>query len=462
MLTDAEIRCVLEDALKMGADFAELYFEDREDLSIGYVSDVNEISTQRCAGAGLYMIVGLRSVYVCQSEQTLPALREAVKQAATLLRLGGGWKDVMPFSRLERNEPCPVALHPGSLGYKDKIAILREADKAAFNTTAALRRIELKYFERDQRVHVTNTEGVDARDQRVTVRLRFTPLVENAHGSISYFSDYAAAAGLEALIDGRYIPHLIRTLCEMESSLLAEDAPGGRMPVILEGGGCTGTFFHEACGHQLETNSLRTGGVFLNKCGKQVASEKVTLIDDGTIPQMYGSSRFDDEGMPRQRNVLIEKGVLKSFLADRMGSLLLNVPRSGSGRRQDYLHAPAARMSNTYLAAGDDDDEAILRDTPEGLYVTSIGGGTGGSEFTLMAAIAYLIKNGQIDRQVKGAMLLGRGDETMNKIDRVGKTLVMEEGGAFCGGSSGFIPTTTSGPRMRVSQMLVGGKGGKA
>jgi TldD protein len=248
---------------------------------------------------------------------------------------------------------------------------------------------------------------------------------------------------------------------DMEGSLSAREAPSSRIPVILEGGSCTGTFFHEACGHQLETTELLRGGMFWDRRGEKIATEKVTLIDDGTMSSMYGSSRFDDEGMPRQKNVLIEKGILRSFLVDRLGGVRLNLPRSGSGRRQDYAHAPGARMSNTYLAPGTDDDDEIIRDTKEGLYVTALGGGTGGREFSLMATVAYWIKNGKIDHRVKGAMLLGRGDETMKKIDRVGKTFVTEEnGGSFCGAESGFCATTTSGPRMRISEMVVGGKGG--
>ena len=191
-------------------------------------------------------------------------------------------------------------------------------------------------------MRVVNTEGVDAEDRRVTVRLRFTPYLENGRGAIGYFSDYAAAAGFEALSDGQTAPRIWRVLREMESSLSADEAPSARVPVILAGGGCTGTFFHEACGHQLETNHLRAGGLFWDKRGEMIASDRVTLIDDGAIPGMYGSSRFDDEGMPRQKNVLIENGILKGFLVDRAGARLLSVPRSGSGRRQDYLHAPAA------------------------------------------------------------------------------------------------------------------------
>ena len=230
--------------------------------------------------------------------------------------------------------------------------------------------------------------------------------------------------------------------------------------MILEAGGCSGTFFHEACGHQLETRSLLEGGLFWDRRGQKIASDCVTLVDDGTMPGMYGSARFDDEGMPRQKNILIENGILRGFMADRLGSRRLHLARTGSGRRQDYMHAPGPRMSNTYLAPGQDDEDAMLRDLDEGLFVTEIGGGTGGREFTLLASTAYWVRNGRIHHRVKGATLVGRGDETMLKIDRVGRRFVTEEGGgSFCGADSGFIPTTTSGPRMRIAQMLVGGKG---
>jgi TldD protein len=186
----------------------------------------------------------------------------------------------------------------------------------------------------------------------------------------------------------------------------------------------------------------------------------VTLIDDGSLSGLYGSSMFDDEGKPRQKNVLIENGVLTSFMADRLGAKRIGCPRTASGRRQGYSYAPRSRMSNTYLAAGNDDPDEMIRSMPEGLFVTEIGGGTGGEEFTLLASKAYWVKNGQIDHQVKGAILLGRGDETMLNIDRVGNVMVQEDGGSFCGADSGLVCTTTSGARMRVTGMVVGGKGG--
>ena len=462
MLKSHTIQAVLEHALHLGADFAELYMEDCEETSIDYDGAVGGIAQQLTSGVGINVFAGKRSTYVYTNDQTEPSLLQAVERAAAILGLtGNGSVQLLPPKTLEIANPCPVLVYPSTVQHQDKIAVLREADSAARAVTRSLRGIKLTYFDRDQTVHVVNTGGTDAHDRRVTTRLRYIPLIENEHGAASRFSDFAVAAGFEALSGGAYIPHMTRFIREMESVLTADDAPSARVPVILEGGSCTGVFFHEACGHQLETNTLKDKGLFWDRRATQIASPKVTLIDDGTMPGMYASSRIDDEGMPRQKNILIENGVLKGFLVDRLGALQLGLEPTGSGRRQNYKYAPAARMSNTYLAAGQDDEDAMIRDTPEGLLVTAIGGGTGGREFTLMAETAYWIKNGKIDRQVKGAMLSGRGDETMLKIDRVGKTVITEDGGgSFCGATSGFCANTASGPRIRISEMLVGGKGG--
>ncbi|MBN1777519.1 MAG: TldD/PmbA family protein [Clostridiales bacterium] len=463
MLNSQTIRTVLSHALSRGAAFAEIYMEDSEESSMEYAGALSGLTRLRTFGVGINLIADKRNAYVYTNEQTRHALLSAVDRAAEILGLAGGGSGKPAKRRsLAIENPCPVLTYPSSVTNSLKIGLLKEADTAARAVTPSLRSLQLTYFDRDQRVRIVNTEGTDAEDRRVTVRLRYIPLIENEHGSISRYGDYSAAAGYEALSGGVYIPSMERHIRDMESGLSADEAPSAKVPVILDGGSCTGVFFHEACGHQLETDMLKQGGMFWDKRGRRIASEKVTLIDDGTMPGMYGSARIDDEGIPRQKNVLIENGILKSFMADRLGALQLGLQPTGSGRRQDYKHAAAARMSNTYLAAGDDDEDEIIRSTPKGLLVTAIGGGTGGREFTLMAETAFWIRNGQIDRQVKGAMLLGRGDETMLKIDRVGKTMVAQDGGgSFCGASSGFCANTANGPRMRISEMLVGGKGGK-
>ncbi len=460
MLSTATANAVFAYALRGGADFAELFLEDRDDVSIDCADRVNEVSRMRSYGAGLYLLKGNSGAYVYLNDLSEPALRRAADDALALMGASGeGGGTPRPFTVLNRENPCPVLVSPSEAGQERKISLLREAVLCA-SSLPEVSRCRATWFDRDQRVTILNSKGVHAEDRRVTTRMRFIPVVSRNGETASSFTEYCAAAGMEAFESGRHLEQLTTCCKRLRGSIGAPEAPSCRVPVVLEAGACSGTFFHEACGHQLETRSLQEGGLFWDRRGQQIASPQVTLIDDGTLKGMYGSARFDDEGMARQRNVLIENGMLKGFMADRLGARRLGLARTGSGRRQDYAHAPGPRMSNTFLAAGMDDDDAMIRDLDEGLYVTEIGGGTGGREFTLLAACAYWVKNGQIGPQVKGAILVGRGDETMLKIDRVGRTFVAEQGGgSFCGADSGFIPTTTSGPRMRIAEMVVGGKG---
>ncbi len=458
-----QMELALNLALELGADFAELFFEDREDVAIHYQGAPEGIASIRTCGMGAYLMRGSRGVYVYTNQPGDEAVRDAVRKAAALLRASGGGAGTVSLQAhpLEPKEPCPVRLYPGSAGYERKIALLHDADVFARDSTPALRSVQLAYFDRDQRITLANTEGLLAEDRRVTSRIRYIPLISTELGTVSYFSDSCAPQGFEAFEGEAHLARMRSVILDMRDSLEAREAPSASVPVVLEGGSCSGTFFHEACGHQLETTDLARGGFFWDRRGEKVASEKVTLVDDGTLPGMYGSARYDDEGMPRQRNVLIEGGILRGFMADRLGARRLNIARTGSGRRQDYAHAPGARMTNTFLAAGTDDEDEMIRDMDEGLFVTALGGGTGGREFTLMANVAYWVRGGRISHRVKGAMLTGRGDQTMHLIDRVGAKWIAEEGGgSFCGAESGFLATTTSGPRMRIARMVVGGKGG--
>lgn len=461
-MNQTECNCILEQALRGGADFAELYFEDRDEHSIKFNQVVRDVVKTRLYGAGIYLIAGTQTVYAYTSDVTPRSLQRLCELALQRLKTSRRASATLsPFICLDPAEPNPVKQYPASIDYHPKVSLLNNVNKACMGVCAEVRNLDLSYFDTDQRVTIVNSEGVWAEDRRVTSRIRLFPTLSNETESLGYFTDFTRPAGFEVFADESYVRFAQKTIAEMRTTLYAADAPSGLMPVVLAGGDCSGTFFHEACGHQFESQAVLNNSAFAGKIGQKVASDRVTLIDDGTLPGMYGSSKFDDEGMPRQKNILIENGIMKSYLSDRIGALRLNAPRTASGRKQGYAFAPAARMSNTYLAAGIDDPDEMIRSLPEGLYVTSIGGGNSGREFTLAAQTAYLIKNGQIDRQVKGATLSGRGTDALFNIDRVGNKLVLEDGGAFCGNVSGLCPTTTSGARMRISEMLIGGKGEK-
>lgn len=448
---------VIDKALSLGADFCEIFAEDRRELTLKYEDQqCMNASRVNIYGAGIYLLKGTSSVYVYTSDLTEEGLMKLLEKGAQFVP-GGRTAQPAAFRERPMAEPNPIRIYPGSVPLQPKVAVLAETDRALRAAVKAAYHAEYSYIDMAQKIIVASSDGTWAEDQRVTTRLRNRFTVSNEVESTGTFVDFTRPKGFEAFENGEHITQLIRDVREWEESLYADEAPQGRFPVIFEGGNCVGTFFHEACGHQLETTNMQAeSAYFRDKIGKQVASEKVTLIDDGTLPGQYGSSKYDDEGMPRQKNILIENGVLKSFLVDRLGSRQFHVPRTGSGRRENYTYAPAARMSNTYLAAGNDDPDEMIHEIDCGILVAGMGGGTGGEEFTLECPRSFLIKNGKIDRLLKNTMLVGRGDETMMKIDRVSREMVWEEGGAFCGANSGLCNTTTSGARMRVTEMVVG------
>lgn len=457
MLNQTVASRVIDKALSLGADFCEIFAEDRSELTLKYEDQrCTNASRVNLFGAGLYLLNGKSSVYVYTSDLSEKGLMALLERGACFLP-GGRGGEPAAFCDRPVLEPNPYRIHPSTVELQQKLKVISETDRALTAAIKAQYHAEYSYFDVSQKVIVASSDGTWAEDQRVTTRLRNRFTVSNGVESTGTFVDFTRPQGFEAFENGEQIPQLIGNVREWEESLTADNAPRGRFPVVFEGGSCVGTFFHEACGHQLETTNMQSEtAYFRDKLGKRVASEKVTLIDDGTLPGQYGSSKYDDEGMPRQKNVLIENGILKSFLVDRIGSRQFGVERTGSGRRENYTFAPAARMSNTYLAAGDDDPDEMIREIDYGILVAGMGGGTGGEEFTLECPRSFLIKDGKIDRLLKNTMLVGRGDETMLKIDRVASRVVWEKGGAFCGAASGLCNTTTSGARMRVTEMVIG------
>ena len=240
--------------------------------------------------------------------------------------------------------------------------------------------------------------------------------------------------------------------------LEAKDCPSGKMPVIIDNG-FGGVIFHEACGHALEASSVsKNQSVFCNKLGQKVASDKVTAIDDGTIPNAWGSQNVDDEGNPQQKRVLIENGILKSYMIDRLNGRRMGLESTSSSRRQSYKFETTSRMTNTYIAAGNDDFDEMFEGIKRGLYAKKMGGGSVNpqtGEFNFAVLEGYLIEDGKISYPVKGASLIGNGADILFNIDRVGKNL--ERGQGMCGASSGSIPTDVGQPAIRVSQITVGG-----
>ncbi|HEY8420329.1 MAG TPA: TldD/PmbA family protein [Thermoclostridium sp.] len=463
MITVGEMEKVLQTALSGGGDFAELFFEDKDELNIKCSQQILKgITSVHIFGAGIYVLSGTRSVYVYTNNLSFNGLMDAAKRAAELLNVCGKQeKQRIVFSMQPVKNPNSVVQYPGTVPHSEKIKVIRETDLAARSTGVSIRQLNVDYFDTDQRVLIVNSEGLYTEDRRVTSRIRIQATVENRNNSHYEWTDFPRPYGFEAFkVKDDYISFAQDFIRDIADSMNAVSAPSCVVPVVLEAGSC-GVIWHEACGHPLEATAIAANNSdFAGKLGQQVASPKVTVIDDGSVPGLYGSAGIDDEGHPTQKNVLIENGVLKGYLCDRLGGRKLNMPSTGSGRRQGYMYPPAARMSNTYLAPGTDDEDEMISSIDEGLFVKRLGGGNSGREFSVSVSEGYWIKNGKIDHRVKGLMLNARGIDLIKLVDRVGSR-IKTEGGGFCGSVSGLVTTTSFQPRIRISSMTVGGEGGK-
>lgn len=459
MVTRDEMQKILQRAKLTGGDFAELFFEEQDETNICLSNgSVDGVKTKHLYGAGLYLLNGVQSVYVYSNNTSFSSLMSLAEKASDMLseKSGTGEGIVPGFSEKTYHNPNKVTEYPHTVPYKDKIKILADTYKYAKSAGNVLLSASLNYFDTDRRILVVNSEGLYTNDRRVTSRIRFGLTCGDEKGCFYHWADYTKPFGFEAFRQtDEYLEFAKDMVLRTDRMRRAETMKPGVMPVVLAAGSC-GTLWHECCGHTLEATAIASrNSFFVDRLGENIASPKVTLIDDGTLPGYYGTDAIDDEGHPKQKNVLIEKGKLKGYLCDRLHGRMIGMESTGNGRRQNYTFAPVARMTNTYLAAGEDEEEEMIHSLPEGLYVESLGGGFGGTQFSIQVQEGYLIKNGNIDRQVKGIMLTGNGAEIMKKIDRVGKNIGYD-GGGFCGAASGLVPVTSMQPMVRISEMAVG------
>jgi len=459
MIEQSQMHRILEKALQEGGDFAELFFEERDDTNIRCQNGVVDgVKTKHIYGVGLYLLNGTRSVYVYSNNTSYESLQNLSEKASQMLRLQNKGNMILPadLREIQYRNPNAVIEYPSTVAYQDKIKVVTEAFHRAKSSSPMLLAADTNYFDMDRRILIANSEGLLTADRRITSKLRMEITCGDRNGSFYHWEDYTRPQGFEAFRGSEeYLAFAGELVARCESMRTAKSMKPGVMPVVLAAGSC-GTLWHESCGHTLEATAIAArSSEFIDKLGQKIASDKVTLIDDGSMPGYYGTDAIDDEGHVKQKNVLIENGMLKGYLCDRLHGRKIGMPSTGNGRRENYTFAPVARMTNTYLAAGTDDEEEMIRSVPEGLYVKSLGGGFGGMQFSIEVKEGFLIKNGQIDRQVKGIMLTGSGAEVIQKIDRVGKH-VGYDGGGFCGAASGLVPVTSMQPMVRISEMSVG------
>ena len=451
---------VLSRAVRTGGDFGEIFLEDRVDHSLGMRSGKLEtVVTDRSHGAGIRVFTGNNAIYVYTNDTSREGLLACADKAAAAINGGKGCQ-VLDFRPVDARRPEEIRLLPTQVKAALKAEKIRAAEAAARAASPEIVQVMAGYGDSVQDVCICNTEGTFVTDRRVWSRLRCQAIASNGTENQSGGTSPGAHMGFE-LFDSRVDPEA----CGKEAArqaltmLHAPLCPAGVMPVVIDNG-FGGVIFHEACGHYLEATSVaRNLSEFSGKLGQQIAAPCVTAIDDGTLVGEWGSLHVDDEGNPTTCLTLIEKGILKNYMIDKLGGRRMNMPITGSGRRESYAYAPTSRMRNTYIAAGHDSEEEMIATMGDGLYARYMGGGSVNpvtGEFNFAVSEGYLVKDGKIAHPVRGASLIGRGSEILMRIDRVGTNMTMAQG--ICGSVSGSVPTNVGQPMIRVSSITVGGR----
>lgn len=453
------IKEILGKALATGGDFAEVFIEDTERSSLGLVNGQIETAVSgRDFGVGIRIFMGLRSIYAYTNDISREGLLKTAKDAALALGEVGDDKAIDLTERVNVNIH-PILYVPNGIHISKKVSKLKEAYSAAKDYSNEIVQVMASYGDVDQKILIANSEGLFTKDRRIRTRFAVQSIASDGKENQTGYEAPGRTMGFEIfdIVDaaqcGRDASRVAVTM------LHAPLCPSGKMPVAIDNG-FGGVIFHEACGHSLEATSVAKGNSeFAGKLGQKIASDKVTAIDDGTIPNAWGSINIDDEGNQSRKNVLIEKGILKGYMIDRLNGKRMGMEATGNSRRQSYKFAPTSRMTNTYIASGEDENEAIIASIPYGLYAKKMGGGSVNpvtGEFNFAVQEGYLIKNGKIDTPVRGATLIGKGSEILLNIDAVGKHMDMAAG--MCGSISGSVPTNVGQPLIRVSEITVGGR----
>ncbi|MDH4229735.1 MAG: metalloprotease TldD [Nitrospirota bacterium] len=462
-LTTHKVDGVLSHILGGPIDYADIYFEHTFSESVSMEEGIVKRASRNISqGAGVRGVAGDKAGYAYSDDITLHALEHAARTARAIADSGSASAPAAVNTTPGKpHNLYPVNVPPSEVAVADKVALLREVDRVARAHDPRIVNVMASFTSQYKVVLVATSDGLVVGDVQPLSRLSVTCVAQDgsnrqigSHGGggrgefgeftrDSGFGHYAREAARQALVN-----------------LEAVEAPAGTMDVVL-GSGWPGILLHEAVGHGLEADFNRKGvSAFSGMIGKRVASELCTVVDDGTLLGRRGSLNVDDEGTPTSRTVLIENGILKGYINDRMNARLLGAPLTGNGRRESYAHAPMPRMTNTFMEAGTTPPEEIIRGVRRGLYAVSFGGGqvdiTNG-KFVFSASEAYLIEDGKITRPVKGATLIGNGPDALTRVSAVGSDLALDSGIGTCGKEGQSVPVGVGMPTIRLDAITVGG-----
>ena len=443
-------------------DHADLYLEYRisEELVLEEGA-VKKAARHVSQGAGVRAQSGERTGYAHTDDLAVPNLEEAARQARAIADRASASSMVAVGGEGRPHDLYTLAEPPIAADLDRKLKLLGRMDAEARSLDPRVRQVIATLGSEDVVVMIATPTGFTVGDVRPLTRLNITVIVEDgARREIGSFGGGGRVAFDFFLEQERWKRFAGEAVRQALMKLDAVEAPAGEMTVVL-GPGWPGILLHEAVGHGLEGDfNRKKTSAFAGRLGQMVASELVTVVDDGTIANRRGSLNVDDEGVPTRRNVLIEKGVLRGYLQDRLNSRLMGMEPTGNGRRESYAHPPMPRMTNTFMLAGQDEPADIIRSVGKGLYAVNFGGGqvdiTNG-RFVFSASEAYLIEDGRVTRPVKGATLIGNGPEALTRVSRVGHDLALDEGVGTCGKDGQSVPVGVGLPTIRIDGMTVGG-----
>jgi TldD protein len=460
-VTPARMEELLGSALKGRVEDADIYLEYRvnEELVLEE-STVKKASRHVSQGAGVRAQAGVRTGYAHTDEISIRNLEEAARQARAIADQATASGTVAIQGRAP-HDLYSLAESPVATDLQRKIDLLKKVDAEARAYDPRVKQVIANVAAEEVVMLIATANGWTVGDIRPLTRLSCTVIAEDGSKREMAGQGGGGRVTLDFFREEERWKRWAREAARLAVlKLSAVDAPAGTMTVVL-GPGWPGILLHEAVGHGLEGDFNRKGtSAFSGRVGQKVASDLVTVVDDGTIKNRRGSLNVDDEGTPTQRNVLIENGILRGYLQDKLNARLMGMAPTGSGRRESYAHPPLPRMTNTFMLAGQDDPAEILKSVPNGLYAVSFGGGqvdiTSG-KFVFSASEAYMIENGEITKPVKGATLIGHGPDALTRVSRVGHDLKLDEGIGTCGKDGQSVPVGVGLPTIRIDAMTVGG-----
>jgi TldD protein len=461
-ISERDLERYLSEALSQGGEYADLYFEYVATSHISLDESMVKSATQGVSlGIGIRVIAGERTGYAYSDDLSAEKILKAARTAACIAS-GPSRVEKTGFKTPGSHNLYPVVAAPTELKLEERVALVRRADEAARAFDKRVFEVQAMYADNLRNVLVAMSEGVLSFDRQPLARLSVSVLARNPGRPPQ--TGYSGGGGRVSLdfFNGNSSPEAYACEAARQAvvQLDAVEAPAGEMTVVL-GPGWPGILLHEAVGHGLEADFNRKGvSAFSGRIGQQVASPLCTVVDDGTMANRRGSLNVDDEGVPTRRNVLIENGVLRGYMKDKLSSRVMNETPTGSGRRESYQHIPLPRMTNTFMLAGESDPDEIIRSVPRGLYCANFSGGqvdiTSGN-FVFSASESYLIEDGKLTRPVRGATLIGNGPEALQYVSMVGSDLKLDEGIGICGKEGQSVPVGVGIPTVKIDRMTVGG-----